>query len=524
MKKTTKKVIAIILCLLTFAQLFTSIASAAIYTECTFGVASEKNILGIDIERWSRVKTSFMYKYDGHIYVVNVTSDQNIVEYNGSWDYVDVTKDITVTEYDEQLKKTDEYKISSELPLWGGFFSGKTYNYLVFGQTNTEENLTKETYRIVKYDKDFNRIGQTSIIGSQCNATIPFAAGTVAMAENSDGTQLTVHTSRERFTTEDGFNHQSQFTIVLDTKTMQPINELELFQNNHVSHSFNQFVRYDGDNPVLVDHGDAYPRSIVLSKRNADGSYSELDLFEIPGATGANCTGVNVGGFEISAENYIVTINSIDHSKVTSYDSFNMYGLDKDERNAVILVSPKNNTNEENVKKIYLTDYVNKNLHATAPYLVKFDDNKFVVIWKEYKLVEETDYWGDKYIQYEENDVKYAIIDGNGNKIGQIQSLGTKCNLSDCQPIYYNEEIIWYYEASETERRICTLNLSNLGDVNLDGKINSTDALLVLQHSVQKITLTGEDFINADVDKNNTINSTDALEILKYSVGKINRF
>lgn len=506
MKKTAKKVIAVVLCLLTFVQLYAPIASAAVYEDYTFSVTSAENILGRDTERWSDVTTSFVYEYDGYLYIVNVLGN------------------INVTKYDAEFNKIDEFKVAPELSLWGGFFSGKTYNYIVFGQKNTEEDLSKETYRIVKYDKDFNRISQASIVGSQCNTTVPFDAGTVAMAENSDGTELTVHTSRERFTSEDGLNHQSQFTVILDTKTMQPINELKLFQNNHVSHSFNQFVRYDGNTPVLVDHGDAYPRSVVLSKRTAGGSYSELDLFAIPGATGANCTGVNVGGFEVSADNYIVAINSIDHGKVTSYDSFNMYGLDKDERNAVILVSPKNNTDEAKVKKIYLTDYVNKNLHATAPYLVKIDDNKFVVIWKEYKLIEDTDYFGDKYIQYKENGVKYVIIDGNGNKIGQIQNLGAECNLSDCQPIYYNGEIVWYYEASATERRICTLNLSNLGDVNLDGKINSSDALLVLQHSVQKITLTGEDFVNADVDKNNSINSTDALEILKYSVGKISEF
>lgn len=65
---------------------------------------------------------------------------------------------------------------------------------------------------------------------------------------------------------------------------------------------------------------------------------------------------------------------------------------------------------------------------------------------------------------------------------------------------------------------------SKLGDVNKDGKINSSDALLVLQHSVGSIRLGNEQKTLADVNKDGKINSTDALKILQYSVGQINKF
>lgn len=62
------------------------------------------------------------------------------------------------------------------------------------------------------------------------------------------------------------------------------------------------------------------------------------------------------------------------------------------------------------------------------------------------------------------------------------------------------------------------------GDVSNDAKINSSDALLVLQHSVKSIELTGDQFTAADVNADGNINASDALSILQYAVGKIDRF
>lgn len=63
-----------------------------------------------------------------------------------------------------------------------------------------------------------------------------------------------------------------------------------------------------------------------------------------------------------------------------------------------------------------------------------------------------------------------------------------------------------------------------LGDINADTRINATDALLALQHSVELITLTEKQFDAADVDASGTVNATDALYILQYSVERINQF
>ena len=60
-----------------------------------------------------------------------------------------------------------------------------------------------------------------------------------------------------------------------------------------------------------------------------------------------------------------------------------------------------------------------------------------------------------------------------------------------------------------------------LGDVNGDGKITATDALLALQKAVGKTDLgSGVGWWAANADGNEVINATDALLILQKSVGK----
>lgn len=102
-------------------------------------------------------------------------------------------------------------------------------------------------------------------------------------------------------------------------------------------------------------------------------------------------------------------------------------------------------------------------------------------------------------------------------------------------PVEGNEFLGWYEDGAlistdmqysfvaKSDREITAKFKAIIGDVNSDGKINSTDALLCLQHSVGKIKLEGDTFTVADVDKNGFVNSSDALKILQFSVGKIDK-
>lgn len=62
------------------------------------------------------------------------------------------------------------------------------------------------------------------------------------------------------------------------------------------------------------------------------------------------------------------------------------------------------------------------------------------------------------------------------------------------------------------------------GDVTGEGAINSADALEVLKHAVELITLKGDQFTAADVTGEGNVDSADALDILKYNVELIDHF
>ncbi len=59
------------------------------------------------------------------------------------------------------------------------------------------------------------------------------------------------------------------------------------------------------------------------------------------------------------------------------------------------------------------------------------------------------------------------------------------------------------------------------GDVDQNGRVDSTDARLVLQYAVKKIGAQALDLRTADADGNGSVNSTDARLILQYAVKKI---
>ncbi len=74
-------------------------------------------------------------------------------------------------------------------------------------------------------------------------------------------------------------------------------------------------------------------------------------------------------------------------------------------------------------------------------------------------------------------------------------------------------------DTKEEKKEVFSSTQELKGDVNNDGKVNSSDALLVLKHAVKSEMLTGKALEKADVNKDGVINSSDALLILRIAVG-----
>lgn len=391
-------------------SIFSQVPDNAYRVQSAFNAAS--NTVSSYFPRWKSTVTS---------YLVN-NNDQTV-------SVIEANEKLTIETYNNTYELIDKKSVAFELPLFGGFYSGEKYNYVAFGQDNREENDNKEVIRIVRYDKSFNRVDSVSIKGGESYTVEPFDAGSGRMAEN--GNTLVFHTSRTRYTTEDKLNHQSQLTIIVNTSTMTVTNDMGRFQKNHVSHSFDQYVLFDGNDHVLVDHGDAYPRSIVLNKGDGN-TYNEVDLFNIPGKIGANATGVSIGGLEMSANNYIIAMNTIDHSLVKEYTSFDLVGLERERRDIILSVIPKGNLTSDSARTITLASYVNNNLNvASIPKLVKISEDKMMVLWQEFDNDDQP------------GNLRYVIVDGEGKATGNINTI-KHFALSESNPIMVGDKIVWY--------------------------------------------------------------------------------
>ena len=210
---------------------------------------------------WAVPITSYLYQDGDSLIRVEYDEGQRLVDgQTGALIQWLAPRQLVVETYNSQFQLVSSKTLELELPLWGGFFAGEDYNFVIFGQENPEENDSAEVIRVVKYAKDWRRLGQASLYGA--NTTIPFDAGSLRMDEYNG--YLYVRTSHEMYASGDGLNHQANLTFSLRQSDMEITDSFSGVANTaagYVSHSFNQFVLVDEDgNIVTMDHGDGYPR------------------------------------------------------------------------------------------------------------------------------------------------------------------------------------------------------------------------------------------------------------------------
>lgn len=346
---------------------------------------------------------------------------------DGSFQRVECSeKKVYIEQYTSNFSLKASTVINMELPLFGGCFIGEKYNFIVFGQANKEESDSVEVLRIVKYSKNWERLNAVSVKGE--NTSTPFRGGTLRMTESSG--MLYIHTCHEMYkSANDGKNHQANMTFEVDMSSMEVTQRWTGVRNisyGYVSHSFNQFIVTDGSYLYRLDHGDAYPRAVVITKCPTSSITScsgnnEYILF-IGGNIGANDTGASIGGFAL-ANGYLVAVgNSVDQNA----EPWSHSGV----RN--VFVTATNTALSNNTITTRLTSYTaNATVMVGNPHLVKAGENSLYVLWEEYDNTTQLTV------------VKIAHIDAKGNRIGDVVSIYGA--LSDCAPIYTSDgKLVWY--------------------------------------------------------------------------------
>ena len=421
---------------------------------------------------------------------------------------------IVVEQYDMSLKFLSRRDFPLELPIYGGVYIGENWNFVICGQKNDEESSWMEVIRIVRYDKNWNRLDSAGVYGA--NTTLPFRSGSLRAVEY--GNQLHIRTSHRMYTSVDGLQHQANMVILLDIPTMTAqVPE----DGTYVSHSFDQYVALDGQEPVSVDLGDAYPRAVVLFKAGRSGE----TLLRIPGEIGDNFTGVQLGGMGVSRSHYLVAGVS---SVLPEEDGWNPNG----QMNVFVTATAKDAVGEGKSRVLWLTEY-SEGISVSPPHLVKLSDDRFVLLWTE----------GEQ--------VRFCFINGQGELEGELFS--GEGALSDCVPIMAGNSVLWYVtnysepvfyrlnletnalvkECTDHIFRngVCTVcglmddsaqtGKSIPGDADGSGVVDYIDAMLVLQAAVGLHTLDPVAEALSNVNGDDTVDYLDAMTILQAAVGMI---
>lgn len=307
-----------------------------------------------------------------------------------------------VERYDASGAVAESRVLPMELPIFGGIYAGGEYIYVAFGQEDLgEEDL--ECFRIVQYDKDWNRIGAASVKSGRAYTGIPFRSTVARMAESGDGSTLVLHASRQRYANDNGERHQSNITIRIDTSDMSVKSVSGEFPDNHVSHSFGQFVQFDGSTLVTVDHGDAYPRSFVLQTSTG----SKTDLLPIYGPTGENVTNAIGSGFEVSDDAYLF-LGCSDPQDGGEGRPWNVF----------LTVTRKDGLSTE------LTWLTHSEESIDCARLVRIDGDTFVAMWGQ------------------ADGVHYQVLDGMGGLVGD-EGVLSGVPMPPTQPVVQGRDIRW---------------------------------------------------------------------------------
>lgn len=306
-------------------------------------------------------------------------------------------------------------------PIFGGFFLGKTYNYVFLGQKNTEQSDGKQVIRIVRYDKDWEIVDASNI--NHNKTVVPFDAGSLRCAEFGD--MLYVHTCHKMYKSDDGLNHQANYRFCFN-QSSNTVSDQHFDVSNektgYCSHSFNQFIDIQGTDIYTLDHGDAYPRGLYLAKYagKAGSTMGDPTAFQtvlsFPGEIGDNTTKTALGGFAVSSSTCLIAYNQAGSTT---------------QRNVCLGTIGKDQIGSGSLSVTTL-DTPDSTSTCGNPMLTELSGDRYLIRWQMYTT-------GGKALKQ----TRYVIVDAGGNKVSDVKTV--EAFLGDCIPDVSSDDVVSWY-------------------------------------------------------------------------------
>ena len=339
---------------------------------------------------------------------------------DGTLSRVENFGDIIMVEYYDAAFNVMGHKfVKMELPKFGGCWFGKNYNYVLFGQDNPDKDNKLECIRIVQYNKNWDRVGALSL--NSCYTMVPFEGCNTDMTEYGD--ELYIRAGHRTYD-----NRQAVMTIA-----MRQSNRSLIQMQGNVALGYGAYdnvaatyIEASDEKLVAVDHCLSNPRGIQTSRYGVKAGAGNF-VSQVKRATAMSLNGEDytfspftcVGGMEVSGQYDLIVGRTTPGGENSG--SYNVY----------IAAVPKNNFVTKAVKLAFPTGYAyGDTLTVSTPYIVKLSGEQFVVLWEVKQGASELER------------VDYVYIDGSGQMTSQVQTI--QACLSDCQPIVYNGQVVWY--------------------------------------------------------------------------------
>lgn len=300
---------------------------------------------------------------DGRL-TICVEPDNNDSEYPYVYIY-ELNADFTVA-------KT--HKIAKAMPRFGSFTKDDTGYYIFTVKTiENESDSAVKNMSLNKYDFDGKMIKSVQFNGA-VNGDLPnvflgiknpidFGNCRMAIA----GSKVAVYFSRLMYMApDDGLNHQASYGFVCDKSTLS----LQKTTMPYSSHSFDEFLLVDGNNFVVVDRGDAYPRGFQIQKI---GSSTKIVPFKFKGEIGDNETYSALGGLVKTASGYLLAGT---YENTTS-------SLNSSARN--LFVQTISSGLNSSGSPIYLTNFNDDTVNSVGyPKIEKIGTGKNLLMWEQF--------------------------------------------------------------------------------------------------------------------------------------------